>query len=62
MEPAELVFDNIPEVKGNVDNMPWLFIHSKVFVTEKRLEGPRDIGNHYIMDNDDDGGGDGKEE
>lgn len=62
VEPAEFVFDEVPELEGHVDNMPWLFIYSRVFVTETRLEGPRDIGNHCMRDNDEDGGGDGEED
>ncbi|KAG8161756.1 hypothetical protein KVR01_008743 [Diaporthe batatas] len=66
VQAAELVFDEVPELEGHVDNLPWPFVYSKVFVTETRLEGPRDIGNHYKRDNDEDCGeegvGDGEED
>lgn len=61
VETAVLTFA-VREIEGNVDDRPWPFVHSTVFVTENRLEGPRDIGNHYIMDHDEDGGEDGEED
>lgn len=61
VEAAELEFE-VPEFEGHVDDRPWPFIYSKVFVKETRLEGPRDIGNHIVMDNDRDSGEDGSDD
>ncbi|ROW14436.1 hypothetical protein VPNG_03919 [Cytospora leucostoma] len=45
---AEIEFE-VPEVDGLVDHRPWLFVHSRVFVVEARLEGPRDIGCDFVV-------------
>lgn len=50
VEAAELEFD-VPELEGHVEDRPWRFIHSKVYVRETRLEGPRDIGNYIVTGN-----------
>jgi hypothetical protein len=63
VKPAELVFE-VPESEGHVDDRPWPYIHSTVFVKETRLEGPREIGNYIVMGNVEDSGeeGDGEED
>jgi hypothetical protein len=61
VKAAELQFE-VPEFEGHVDDRPWPFIHSTVFVKETRLEGPRDIGNYIVMGNDEDSGEDGEED
>lgn len=50
----------VPEFEGHVDDRPWPFIYSTVFVKKTRLEGPRDIGNHIVMDDEGDSGEDGE--
>lgn len=40
----------VPEVDGLVDHRPWLFVHSRVYVVESKLEGPREIGCDFVMD------------
>lgn len=50
LQTATLEFE-VPEFEGHVDDRPWPFIYSRVFVEETRLEGPRDIGNYIVMDN-----------
>ncbi|KAK7736226.1 hypothetical protein SLS53_007061 [Cytospora paraplurivora] len=45
---AEIEFE-VPEVDGLVDHRPWLFVHSRVFVVEAKLEGPRDIGCDFVV-------------
>lgn len=69
VEKANLVFE-VPEFEGHVNDRPWRFIYSTVYVRETRLEGPRDIGNCIVTGNgEDDGeksggedGGDGEED
>ncbi|KAI3401240.1 hypothetical protein diail_11946 [Diaporthe ilicicola] len=60
LEAATLEFA-VPDFEGHVDERPWPFIYSRVFVKETRLEGPRDIGNHVVMDNGGESDGDGGE-
>lgn len=59
---AEFDFD-VPEFEGHVKERPWRFIHARVYVTETRLEGPRDIGNYVVTGNGEDNGeqGDGED-
>lgn len=61
VKAAELEFE-APEFEGHVDDRPWPFIYSMVFVKETRLEGPRDIGNHIVMHDDGDSGEDGEDD
>lgn len=66
VEAAELEFE-VPEFEGHVNDRPWRFIHSKVYVKETRLEGPRDIGNYIVTgnrggDDEQSGGQDGEDD
>ncbi|KAI7786573.1 hypothetical protein LA080_003302 [Diaporthe eres] len=68
VDKAKLEFE-VPEFEGHVNDRPWRFIYSTVYVRETKLEGPRDIGNHILSGNcDNDGeqsggedGGDGED-
>ncbi|KAG6365034.1 hypothetical protein INS49_006640 [Diaporthe citri] len=55
VEKAELEFE-VPEFEGHVNDRPWRFIYSMVYVRETRLEGPRDIGNYIVTGNGEDDG------
>lgn len=65
VEKAKLEFE-VPEFEGHVNDRPWRFIYSTVYVRETRLEGPRDIGNYIVTGNGEDdgksGGEDGRED
>lgn len=58
---AEFDFD-VPEFEGHVKDRPWRFIHARVYVTQTRLEGPRDIGNYVVTGNGEDNGEQGEGE
>ncbi|KUI65534.1 hypothetical protein VM1G_00484 [Cytospora mali] len=45
---VEIEFE-VPEVGGPVDHRPWLFVHSRVYVVESKLEGPRDIACDFVV-------------
>lgn len=55
VEKAKLEFE-VPEFEGHVNDRPWRFIYSTVYVRETRLEGPRDIGNYIVTGNGEDDG------
>ncbi|KAK7733235.1 hypothetical protein SLS63_004764 [Diaporthe eres] len=55
VDKAELEFE-VPEFEGHVNDRPWRFIYSTVYVRETKLEGPRDIGNHIVSGNGDNDG------
>ncbi|KKY39364.1 hypothetical protein UCDDA912_g00575 [Diaporthe ampelina] len=56
VEAARIEFE-VPEFEGHVNERPWPFVYSTVLVEKTRLEGPRDIGNYIVMDNDEGGSG-----
>lgn len=45
---ADIVFQ-VPEIDGLVEHRPWLFIHSRIYVVEAKLEGPRDIACDFVV-------------
>ncbi|ROW12413.1 hypothetical protein VMCG_00228 [Cytospora schulzeri] len=46
--PADIVFE-VPELDGLVEHRPWMFVHSRVYVVEAKLEGPRDIACEFVL-------------
>lgn len=55
VDSAKLEFE-VPEFEGHINDRPWGFIYSTVYVRETRLEGPMDIGNYIVTGNGDNDG------